>query len=63
MFSLEGTPYFLDAKSLLEVKKRLDEIEERVSLLRLQGTLTEKTLKHYYGEKRFEQVAESNAIE
>jgi hypothetical protein len=32
-------------------------------MLRQTGELTEQTLRNYYGEKRFEQVAESNAIE
>jgi Fic family protein len=45
------------------VRSRLDAIEERVSLLRRSGTLTEQTVRDYYGDKRFEQVAESNAIE
>lgn len=38
-------------------------IEQRVALLRQQGTLTDETIRDYYGDKRFEQVAESNAIE
>lgn len=63
MFNLEGTPYLLDQKASEQVRSRLDEIEERVSLLRHNGTLSEQTVKDYYGEKRFEQVAESNAIE
>lgn len=63
MFNLEGTPYLLDATASEQVKARLNAIEERVSLLRRNGTLTEKTVRDYYGEKRFEQVAESNAIE
>lgn len=63
MFNLEGTPYLLEGRAIEQVKKRLDSIEERVSLLRRNGTLTEQTVKDYYGEKRFEQVAESNAIE
>jgi Fic family protein len=63
VFNLEGTPYLLDPKASEQVKTRLDAIEERVSLLRRNGTLTEQTVKDYYGEKRFEQVAESNAIE
>lgn len=63
MFNLEGTPYLLDQMASEQVKARLDAIEERVSLLRRTGTLTEQTVKDYYGEKRFEQVAESNAIE
>ncbi|MBK7613427.1 MAG: Fic family protein [Burkholderiales bacterium] len=63
MFNLEGTPYLLDPKASEQVRTRLDAIEERVSLLRRNGMLTEQTVKDYYGEKRFEQVAESNAIE
>lgn len=63
MFNLEATPYLLDATASNQVKARLDAIEERVSLLRHSGTLTAQTIKDYYGEKRFEQVAESNAIE
>jgi Fic family protein len=63
MFNLEGTPYVLDQVAATQVKERLVAIEERVSLLRHAGTLTDQTLREYYGEKRFEQVAESNAIE
>ena len=63
MFNLEATPYLLDATASKQVKIRLDAIEDRVSLLRHSGTLSEQTIKAYYGEKRFEQVAESNAIE
>ena len=63
MFNLEGTPYLFDEAASAQVKERLDAIEERVSLLRRAGTLTDQTLRDYYGEKRFEQVAESNAIE
>ena len=46
-----------------QVRVKLQSIEERVALLRSRGVLTEQTVKDYYGEKRFEQVAESNAIE
>lgn len=63
MFNLEKTPYLLDDVASGQVRERLDAIEERVSLLRHAGTLTDQTLRDYYGEKRFEQVAESNAIE
>jgi len=63
MLNLEGTPYLLDSKAEAEVVKTVRELEERVALLRRNGSLTEETVKHYYGEKRFEQVAESNAIE
>jgi Fic family protein len=62
-FNLEASPYLLEAVAEDQVKRRLSKIEERMSLLRKQGALTESTLKNYYGEKRFEQVAESNAIE
>ncbi len=63
MFNLKKTPYVLDDNSAALVKLRLEAIEERISLLRHSGTMTEQTLRDYYGEKRFEQVAESNAIE
>lgn len=63
MFNLEGTPYVLDPKTSEQVRIRLNAIEDRVALLRGRGTLSEQTVRDYYGEKRFEQVAESNAIE
>lgn len=63
MFNLEGTPYLLDPAASIQVMERLVAIEERVATLRHTGTLTDQTLREYYGEKRFEQVAESNAIE
>lgn len=63
MFNLEGTPYLLDTAAATQVKERLNEIEERISTLRHVGTLNDQTLRDYYGERRFEQVAESNAIE
>lgn len=63
MFNLDESPYLLDDASTNEVALRLKAIEERVALLRQQGTLTAETVRDYYGEKRFEQVAESNAIE
>ena len=63
MLKLEGTPYLLDAMSEKEILCKIKELEDRVKLLRERGTLTEQTIRHYYGQKRFEQVAESNAIE
>lgn len=63
MFNLQRTPYLLDAEAEIKISERLQKIEERMSLLRKQGALSEETLKNYYGEKRFEQVAESNGIE
>jgi Fic family protein len=63
VFNLEESPYSLSESSVREVMARLRAIEERMALLRNQGTLTSETLRQYYGEKRFEQVTESNAIE
>ncbi|WP_083272655.1 Fic family protein [Pseudomonas sp. ENNP23] len=63
MIELEKTPYTLDQAASIEIINKIKKIEERVSLLRKSKTLTEETIKDYYGEKRFEQVAESNAIE
>jgi len=63
MLSLHGTPYLIDPIAEEEIAKKIRELEERVGLLRRRGTLTQETIQHYYGIKRFEQVAESNAIE
>lgn len=60
---LGGSPYVVEKEAENGVVAVLKSLEERVGLLRSQGTLTEETVKDYYGEKRFEQVAESNAIE
>ena len=59
-----GTPYYLEFEaSSGAVRKRLGELADRVELLRRNGTLSPATLQAYYGEKRFEQIAESNALE
>ena len=63
MFDLQKTPYLLDSLAEAEIRDRLRGVEERMAMLRKQGSLSEETLKNYYGEKRFEQVAESNGIE
>ncbi len=63
MLRLENTPYSLEQSSQLELVKQVGEFESRVALLRSQGRLNEQTLRDYFGEKRFEQIAESNAIE
>ncbi len=63
MLNLDSTPYSLDHEAQGVINQRIQSMEERVSLLRSTGTLTAATLRSYYGEKRFEQVAESNAIE
>ena len=61
-FDLEGTPYSLDETGQ-GVLDDVAELGERISLLRAEGTLTEATLRAYFGDKRFEQIAESNALE
>jgi len=63
MLGFDGTIYSLNETAAQQVRDRLGSIEERVAILRRAGTLTDETLRAYYGEKRFEQVAESNAIE
>ncbi len=63
MLNLNDSPYILDSTAEQEISDQIRGLEERVDLLRSSGTLTEETLVNYYGEKRFEQVAESNAIE
>ena len=63
MLNLNCTPYTLSKAAELDLIKRVKEIEDRVLTLRNSGSLTGETLKNYYGEKKYEQVAESNAIE
>ena len=63
MLNLTATPYTLDAQAEEEIAEAIRTLDDRVNTLRHAGTLTEETLKKYYGDKRFEQVAESNAIE
>lgn len=63
MIPLQGTPYVLSVESEGEFLDWLAKIEERVGLLRSLGTLDRSTILKYYGKTRFEQIAESNAIE
>ncbi len=58
-----GTPYLATPEIEAAVELRLAELEKRVETLRTNGALDPAALKSYYGQKRFEQVAESNAIE
>lgn len=64
MSLLEGTPFAstpgADDPDFLGPIRAL---AEHVELLRSAGKLSQGTLRHYYGETRFEQVAESNMIE
>ena len=59
---LDGSPYSLEETGRWVLDKA-DSLQESVELLRGQGRLTAQTLRAYFGEKRFEQIAESNAIE
>ena len=61
-FSLDGSPYTIEATGQYVFDKAA-ELQERAVLLREQGRLTEATLRAYFGDKRYEQIAESNAIE
>lgn len=63
MFQLNSSPYSLSGEAEEMVANRLEVIEERVNLLRRSGTLSSESVRRYYGQKRFEQVAESNALE
>lgn len=62
VFSLDGSPYTIEATGRHVVDKAA-ELQERADLLRERGRLTEATLRAYFGDKRYEQIAESNAIE
>lgn len=62
MINLSESPYSLEATADWILPK-ITKLQERVDLLREQGKLTEQTLRAYFGDKRFEQIAESNAIE
>src|SRR5215831_15004658 len=62
--SIDGTPYYLGTEAgVAAIDQAIGDLAERVELLRRQGKLSEATLLEYYGEKRFEQIAESNALE
>ncbi len=61
--SLKSSIYSLDDGPASALGSELLKIQERVNTLRSHGRLTQQTLEKYYGNTRFEQVAESNAIE
>jgi len=63
MLNLDGTPYLLDADAERGIIEQIKSLESRVEILRNSGELTQETLVNYYGARKFEQVAESNAIE
>lgn len=61
--ALDGTPFLVLPAAAVGMAAGVNELHGRVENLRSIGRLTEETLRRYYGDKRFEQVAESNAIE
>lgn len=61
MTDLVGTPYSLAEDS--SAFRDMYVIQEHVDLLRSRGALRSETLKAHFGNTRFEQIAESNAIE
>ncbi|MHC5538924.1 Fic family protein [Singulisphaera rosea] len=60
---LKGTPYLLPSDGARAIQDVIADLSLRVQLLRAEGTLTDMTLREYYGETRFDQIAESNALE
>ena len=59
---LAGSPYNIE-KTGRWVLNEAARVQQRADLLRDQGRLSEQTLRTYFGDRRFEQIAESNAIE
>jgi Fic family protein len=61
--TLDGSPYSLSLPQADGLLDALTKVRDRVLTLRQHGRLSARTLERYYGKTRFEQVAESNAIE
>ena len=59
---LTGSPYSIEETGQ-GVMDDAQQLSDRVERLRSEGKLSEATLRSYFGDKRFEQIAESNAIE
>lgn len=62
MITLDGTPYCFD-EGQSPFLQSSSALAQRVALLRGEGKLRGETLRAYFGDKRFEEIAESNAIE
>ena len=60
---LHGCPYSLEPTADQALVAALGKMSERIAMLRAAGRLNPETLRLYYGDQRFEQIAESNAIE
>ncbi len=63
LIPLNGTPYSLGDAIINAVTGEIYKLQDRAELLRSTGKMSVETLKSFYGQKRFEQVAESNALE
>ena len=59
--SLSGSPYNFEETGHWVLDKSCQFLA-RAELLRVQGQLSDTTLRAYFGQKRFEHIAESNAI-
>ena len=63
-FDIAGTPFLLPGdEASRAISGVIEDLAQRVELFRAEGKLSDATLRDYYGEKRFEQIAESNALE
>lgn len=61
-FNLDGSPYSLEETGGWVIEE-VSKLQRQVDMLRGEGHLSDTTLRAYFGDKRFEQIAESNAIE
>ena len=59
---LTGSPYSIEETGRRVIDKAA-KLQQRADLLRDTGRLSNQTLRAYFGDKRFEWIAESNAIE
>ena len=60
--TLDGSPYSPESTGRW-IFDKADELQGQVDLLRERGQMSAETLRAYFGDTRFRQIAESNAIE
>lgn len=60
---LDQSPYLFDEGAARLLLERQQELARRVEALHAGPGASQEALQHYYGEKRFEEVAQSNALE
>ena len=58
---VKDTPYLIDGRAASAVGVALSDLEAHAGVIRASGRLSEQTLNLYYGQTRFDQIAESNA--